>query len=154
MSCIIWMLLEANNVWGNCLEYWQLRSALSGGLMVCIYLWQCTSHDPFFLTWVCNFIPFFVSSLLVWWLCVFVRVAGAAQTDLWSFHAHYLLQRLPRQSEWAGQAHQWWRALPHCSSEPRESITHPHSTSIVLRAWKNRFTDGVNWNLNEGRDND
>lgn len=53
MSCIIWMLLEANNVWGNCLEYWQLRSALSGGLMVCIYLWQCTSHDPFFFLREC-----------------------------------------------------------------------------------------------------
>lgn len=39
MSCIIWMLLRANNVWGNCLEYWQLRSALSGVLMVC-FVWM------------------------------------------------------------------------------------------------------------------
>lgn len=50
MSCIIWMLLKANNVWGNCLEYWQLRSQwrVDG---VCVYL--CELLFFFFNLCVC-----------------------------------------------------------------------------------------------------
>lgn len=43
--------------------------------MVCVYLWQCSSHDAFFSYMrVCNFIPFFPPLPLVWWLCVRSRL--------------------------------------------------------------------------------
>lgn len=41
MSCIIRTLLKANNVWGNCLEYWQLRTPEDRW---CLYLWEGISY--------------------------------------------------------------------------------------------------------------
>lgn len=99
-------------------------AALSGGLMVFVCLFV---RMHFILSFDTRVIVFLVAALSVLVIFGFVYVAGVAPADVWSFHTHHLLQRLPRQPQRTGQAHQRRGALPHCLAEPRESSTRPRT---------------------------
>lgn len=55
MSCIIWMLLKANNVWGNCLEYWQLYSQWRADGVCILFVWMHFFLFFFLLSYFCPF---------------------------------------------------------------------------------------------------
>lgn len=82
MSCIIWTLLKANNVWGNCLEYWQLCSQWrADAVFICVNAFLLLFL--FFFpqrVYVILFSFFLVLPFLVWWLCLFVSQVLPRQT--------------------------------------------------------------------------
>lgn len=147
MSCIIWMLLKENNVWGNCLEFWQRRSQRRAD-GVCVLIRASAFHS--FFWYACDCFPCRCPFSLV--IFGFVYVAGVAPADVWSFHTHHLLQRLPRQPQRAGQAHQWRGAFPHCLTEPRESSTRPRTFCHAHPG--THLTGGVDWNITQEQGSD
>lgn len=52
--------------------------------------------------------------------------SGSPETNLWAFHSHDFLQRIPGGSKRAGQEHPGRGALLHCGPQPRE---YPESLS-------------------------
>lgn len=52
--------------------------------------------------------------------------SGSPKTNLWAFHSHDFLQRIPGGSKRAGQEHPGRGALLHCGPQPRE---YPESLS-------------------------
>lgn len=145
MSCIIWMLLKANNVW---VTAWSTDSSalLSVEGWWCAYACGFISCDPF-----CFIVYFFV--LCVCWLCVLL-----------------IPQVLPRQTCGLFTHTIFYKDYPGSPNELDKLINggelfltvllnpvsqlHMHSRSICLSHLETHFTAGANWNLNNRWDND
>ena len=138
MSCIIWMLLRANNVWGNCLEYWQLRSALSGVLMVCfvrtLFLWS-----------------FQLLCLFGDCVCLYRRCCPGRHVVFSRTPSSIKTTRAARMnwtsSSMAGNSSSLFCWTPWVNYSPTRHI-------FCLTHLETHLASGANWNLNEKQDND
>lgn len=143
MSCIIWMLLKANNVWGNCLEYWQLRSQWRAD-GVCVYLCECF----FFFTLICVCVCFLaVFPLLVWSLvvCSHHRCCQGK---------HVVFSHTPSSIKTTQAARMNWTSSSTEESSSSQSywtpwVKHTSAPHSVCRAHlETHLTGGANWNIN------
>lgn len=146
MSCIIWMLLKANNVWGNRLEYWQLRSTLSRGLIVCVFLFVNA------FLWF-SFFLFFLFVLLVWWLCICLyHRCFPGRHAAFSHTLSSTRTTLAVQMNWTNSSMEENSSSLFCWTLWVEHTNTRHG--VCLARSETCSTGGVNWNLNEGQDND
>lgn len=148
MSCIIWMLLKANNVWGNCLEYWRLGSALSGALIACVFICADAFLCDLSVTCECIFLP-----LSVWWLCVRSHHRCCpGRRAVFSHTPSSIKTTQAARMNWTSSSMEencfWlfcWTLWVNCTSTQR---------GICLAHLETHLTAGANWNLNKGEDND